>query len=290
MAAPRSRTLLLVVAIASGLLAALLAVRYLRSQATPLLEGRPASSGKALVAIRDLPVGTVVADKDLRVIDWPGDAVPQGLLTDPKTVVGRGVLAPMRLNEPFLDSKLAPTGAGGGMPVIIGEGMRALSVAVDEVSDVAGFVTPGTRVDVLLTMPDPLDEKKEPITRSILQNIPALASGQVMQKDAEGKPMPVSTVTLEVTPAQAETLALATNQGRIHMALRNQLDTVEVETPGARQTTLLFAEKKALGGGIVRRPLPSRSPVAPRLPQDEETIVEGFDGGSRTVRRFSTNQ
>ena len=288
MAAPRSRTLLLVVAIASGLLAALLAVRYLRSQATPLLEGRPVSSGKALVAIRDLPVGTVVADKDLRLIDWPGDAVPQGLMTDPRTVVGRGVLGPMRLNEPFLDSKLAPTGTGGGMPVLIGEGMRALSVAVDEVSDVSGFVTPGTRVDVLLTMPNPLDDKKEPITRSILQNISALASGQVIQRDVEGKPIPVATVTLQVTPAQAETLALATNQGRIHMALRNQLDTVEVETPGARQTTLLLAEKKALGGGVTRRPLPSRSPVTPRLPQDQETIVEGFEGGTRTVRRFST--
>ena len=288
MAAPRSRTLLLIVAIASGLLAALLAIRYLRSQATPLLEGRPVSSGRALVAVRDLPVGTKVADNDVRVVDWPGDAVPQGLLSDPKTVVGRGLLAPIRQNEPFLDSKLAPTGAGGGMPVVIGEGMRALSVAVDEVADVSGFVTPGTRVDVLLTMPDPVDEKKEPITRSILQNIPALASGQVMQTTADGKPMPVSVITLEVTPAQAETLALATNQGRIHMALRNQLDTVEVETPGARQTTLLFAEKKPLGGGVTRRPLPSRSPLSPRLPQEQETIVEGFDGGNRTVRRFST--
>jgi len=288
MAAPRSRTLLLVVAIASGLLAALLAIRYLRSQATPLLEGRPTVSGKALVAVRDLPVGAVVTDKDLRVIDWPGDAVPQGLLTDPKTVVGRGLLTSMRLNEPFLDSKLAPTGTGGGMPTLIGAGMRAMSVQVDEVSDVAGFVTPGTRVDVLLTMPDPLDEKKEPVTRSILQNIPALASGQIIQRDVDGKAMPVTVITLQVSPAQAETLALATNQGRIHMALRNQLDTVEVETPGARQTTLLFAEKKPLGGGLVRRPVPSRSLVSPRLPQEQETIVEGFEGGNRTVRRFST--
>jgi pilus assembly protein CpaB len=282
--AARSRTLLLVVAIASGLLAALLAVRYLRQQARPILTGRPVSTGQALVAARDIPVGTVVLEKDVRLVDWPGDAVPQGLLSDPKTVVGRGVLGPMRMNEPFLDAKLAPVGSGGGMPTLIAEGKRAVSVAVDQVSDIAGFMVPGTRVDVLLTMNDPVDQNKEPTTRAILQNLPTLAAGQIMQQDAEGKPMPVSVVTLQVTPEQAETLALASNQGRIQMALRNQLDTTEAKTPGTRQSSLLYGERKPLAP-------PRRVGVArPRAeaPAQQETIVEGFEGGNRTVRRFST--
>jgi pilus assembly protein CpaB len=278
--------LLLVFAIASGLLAAALAIRYLRSQAQPLLEGRAVSSGKAVVAARDLPVGTLIAEKDMRLVDWPGDALPQGLLGDPQAVIGRGILGAMRANEPFLETKLAPKGTGGGMPTLIEEGKRALSLQVDDVSGVAGFIVPGTRVDMLLTMPDPNDAQKQPTTRAILQNITALASGTQLQKDPQGNPMPVPTLTVLVTPEQAETLALASNQGRLQMALRNQLDTLEVETPGARQATLLYAEKKPLGPGVVRRSAARGAPV--RAPDQQETIVEGFEGGSRTVRRFTT--
>ena len=153
--AARSRTLLLVFAIVSGLLAAALAIRYLRSQAQPLLEGRVVTTGKAVVAARDLPVGTLVGDKDVRLVDWPGDAVPQGLIGDAQVVIGRGVLSAMRANEPFLEAKLAPVGTGGGMPTLIEQGKRALSLQVDDVSGVAGFIVPGTRVDMLLTMRAP---------------------------------------------------------------------------------------------------------------------------------------
>lgn len=275
--AVRSRTwLLLALALASGGLAAYLALRYLREQARPLLSQQPSGS-QAVIANKDIPIGVMVTDRDVRTVSWPGDAVPPGMLSRPEDVIGRGVIAPMRVNEPFLESKLAPRGAGAGLATIIEEGMRALSVRVDEVIAVAGFVVPGTRVDVLLSMPD--EATKEPTTRAILQNIEALAAGQVIQKDPEGKPIPVSVVTVLVTPAQAETLALASQQGKIQMTLRSALDTTEITTSGARKSTLLTGERRPIG--------PTRRAIVRRQVQRDQAIVEGFQGGQKTIQRFA---
>ena len=274
--AARSRTwLLLALALASGGLAAFLALRYLREQARPLLNQRT-SVGQAVLASREIPIGTVVTDRDVRMVDWPGEALPPGFIGRPEDVIGRGVITPVRPNEPFLESKLAPKGAGGGLATIIEEGMRGLSVRVDEVIGVAGFVVPGTRVDVLLSMSE--ETTKEPVTRAILQNIEALASGQIIQRDPEGKPMPVSVVTVLVTPAQAETLALASQQGRIQMTLRSALDTVEIQTTGARKSTLLSGERRPTG--------PTRRAVV-RRSTPPTTIVEGFEGGQKSIRTFA---
>ncbi len=274
--AARTRTwLLLALALASGGLAAFLALRYLREQARPLLNQQP-SGGQAVLATRDIPLGTIVTERDVRLVSWPGDALPPGFIGRQEDVIGRGVITPVRVNEPFLESKLAPKGTGGGLSTIIEDGMRALSVRVDEVIAVAGFVVPGTRVDVLLSMED--ESAREPTTRAILQNIEALAAGQIIQRDPEGKPIPVSVVTVLVTPAQAETLALASQQGRIQMTLRGALDTTEIQTSGARKSTLLTGERRPPGPtrrAIVRRAAP------------EPTIVEGFDGGQRSIKRFA---
>jgi pilus assembly protein CpaB len=275
--AARSRTwLLLALALASGGLAAYLALRYLREQARPLLNQQP-TAGQAVLASREIPLGAVVTDRDVRTVAWPGDALPPGFIGKPEDVIGRGVITPVRVNEPFLESKLAPKGAGGGLSTIIEDGMRALSVRVDEVIAVAGFVIPGSRVDVLLSM-DTEGPPKEPTTRAILQNIEALASGQIIQRDPEGKPIPVSVVTVLVTPAQAETLALASQQGRIQMTLRSALDTAEIQTTGARKSTLMTGEKRPVGPtrrAIVRRQAPT------------QTIVEGFEGGQKSIRTFA---
>ena len=144
-------------------------------------------AGNGAVATRDLPVGTVIKETDVRVIDWPGNAVPRGAdFCPPGRRSGAGVVTGMRLNEPFLASKLAPRGTGGGMPILIAEGQRALSIRVDDVVGVAGFVVPGTRVDVLLTMDT--EGTPETQTKAILQNIQTLAAGQSTQVDVEGKP------------------------------------------------------------------------------------------------------
>jgi len=282
----RTRSLvLLFLALASGGIAAWLSLGYLRQETQPLLNS--AVAGKAVVATRDLPVGTVIAETDVRVIDWPGNAVPPGLISVPQDAIGRGAMTGMRLNEPFMESKLAPRGTGGGLPILIEEGQRALSIRVDDVIGVAGFVVPGTRVDVLLTMSNQA-AGSEPLTKAILQNIQTLAAGQSVQVDVEGKPQQVPVVTLLVTPEQAETLALASSQGRIQMALRNQLDTLPIRTTGARVSALFGPVRAAppqapqvLG---FRRGTPTQRAAAPAT---EETIVEGFRGGERTLTRFT---
>jgi pilus assembly protein CpaB len=268
--------LMLAVALASGGLAALLAMRYLQQRTTPLA-AQPIRSSM-VVAARALPVGTIVSDQHVKTIEWTGGALPLGYIGTPQEVVGRGLISDLQENEPLLESKLAPKGAGGGLPIIISEGKRALTMRVNEVSGVAGFVTPNTRVDVLLTMEDK-NSAGEPATRIIMQDMRVLAAGQSIQPDKEGKPQPVPVVTFLVTPEQAETLALASGQGSIQLALRNQLDTMEVRTRGTRRSALM--------GGPVGRPARrvARSAPAP-APEPTAQVVEVYRGGVRTLMRF----
>ena len=184
--------IVLLLALTSGGLAAMLALRYLRQQSSPLTR-REAQAGKIVLAARPLAVGTTVRDADVKVIDWPGGMMPVGFIASVKEAVGRGVITPIAENEPLLAAKLSTKDAGAGLQVTIRDGMRALSVRVDEVVGVAGFVLPGTRVDVLITL-DPDQQLNRPvaISRTILQNVQVLASGQVTQPDKDGKPIKVS--------------------------------------------------------------------------------------------------
>jgi pilus assembly protein CpaB len=272
--------LLLLLALISGGAAAYLALRYLRQQATPLMAAEP-RRGEVALAIRDLPVGHVLSKEDIKVISWPGDVMPEGFISSTEAAIGRGVITPLRMNEPLLETKLASKDAGGGLPLAVNEGLRALSVRVDEVISVAGFVVPGTRVDVLLTMPGP---GGEPTTKVILQNVQALAAGQSVEKDKDGKPQTVSVITVLVTPDQAETLALASNQGKIQLALRNTLDTTRIVTDGARAGSLLGARPAPVAGSRPNRG--PRPPVADPTPRSAETVIEGYNGGVRTLLKF----
>jgi pilus assembly protein CpaB len=275
--------LMLAVALASGGVAALLAMRYLRQQNATVLA--PPKVGNLVVAARPLGLGTLLVDADVKTIEWTGTALPVGYASNTADVVGRGVMSPLQENEPILDSKLAPKGAGGGLPVIIDQGKRALTMRVNDVSGVAGFVTPNTRVDVLLTMTDKASAA-EPVTRIIMQDVRALAAGQQIQPDKDGKPVSVGVVTFLLTPEQAETLTLASQQGGIQLALRNSLDTMHVKTFGTRTSTLL--------GGAIGRPLPARRPVANRgsapaavaAPAPSQTVIEVYRGGARTLQKF----
>jgi pilus assembly protein CpaB len=244
----------------------------------------PPKTGDLVIAARPLPLGTVLADADVKTIEWSGGALPVGFTTSKTEVVGRGVMSSLQENEPILDSKLAPKGAGGGLPVIIDQGKRALTMRVNDVSGVAGFVTPNTRVDVLLTIDDKVNTT-EPATRIIMQDVRALAAGQQIQPDKDGKPVSVGVVTFLVTPEQAETLALASQQGSIQLALRNMLDTARVKTSGTRTSALL--------GGPIGRPLGTRRPAASRgpaptavAPQSSQTVIEVYRGGARTLQKF----
>jgi pilus assembly protein CpaB len=280
--ARRSRPfILLALAVVSGGTAAYLAMQYIRQQATPLMAATPRIA-QVVVAAHDMPLGSIIGERDVKTIDWAGGALPPGFIGSAPEAVGRGLITPVQENEPILEAKLAGKGAGGGLPVIIDQGMRAVSVAVDQIVGVAGFVTPSTRVDVLLTLTDA--SSKEPATRVIMQNVKALAAGQSIQQDKEGKAQPVSVVTVLVTPEQAETLALAASQGRIQMALRNSLDTLHIETRGTRVSALM-------GGPIGRVPVaaPRRVTAAARelsLPEPSQTVIEVYRGGVRTLQKF----
>ena len=274
--------LMLAVALASGGVAALLAMRYLRQQNATVLA--PPKTGNLVVAARPVGMGTVLVDADVKTIEWTGPALPVGYATAKTDVVGRGVMNPLQENEPILDGKLAAKGAGGGLPVIIDQGKRALTMRVNDVSGVAGFVTVNTRVDVLFTIDDKVNTT-EPSTRIIMQDVRAIAAGQQIQPDKDGKPVSVGVVTFLLTPEQAETLALASQQGSIQLALRNSMDTVHIKTYGTKTSALM--------GGAIGRPLPARkpsnrsaAPVAAAAPLPSSTVVEVYRGGARTLQKF----
>ena len=194
------------------------------------------------LATRDLEVGTVLKEEDVKLADWPGPA-PVGAAPRVQDMVGRGVIMPVYAKEPIIESRLAPKGAGGGLAAMIPPGMRAVAVRVNEVVGVAGFVIPGMRVDVLISGNRPGgDGNLGTLTRTLLQNLEVLSAGQDFKKDAEGKPVTVQVVNLLVTPEQAEQLSLATSQTTIQLVLRNPLDRDTAKTPG---TALAAAVRRA---------------------------------------------
>jgi pilus assembly protein CpaB len=270
---------MLLLALTSGVMAALLALRYLRERTTPLMAAQPKRVNIVLSA-RSLPVGAVVTERDVKLVGWPGDALPSGYLRSVQDAVGRGVITPVAENEPLLAAKMSTKDAGGGLPIIIRDGMRAVSVRVDEVIGVAGFVLPGTRVDVMLTL-DKGPSRPQAITKTLLQNVHTLAAGQSVTRDKEGKPQTVTVITVLVSPDDAELLALAAKEGRLQLALRNTLDTLAVSTSGARADRL---SPSAATSPQNSRPKRNRA-VAP-APRADPTVVEGYRGGERTLTTF----
>jgi pilus assembly protein CpaB len=269
---------MLLLALTSGIVAALLALKYLRERTTPLMAAEPRRANIVLSA-RSLPVGAVLREQDLKVVSWPGEAVPSGYFRSVKDAVGRGVITPVAENEPLLEAKVSTKDAGGGLPIIIRDGMRAVSVKVDEVIGVAGFVLPGTRVDVMLTL-DKGDGRPQAITKTLLQNVQTLAAGQSVTRDKEGKAQTVTVITLLVSPDDAELLALAAKEGRLQLALRNTLDTLAVATSGAR------ADKLSPGSTSSTSNRPQRNRSLAPTPRANPTVVEGYRGGERTLTTF----
>jgi pilus assembly protein CpaB len=235
---------------------------------------------QVVVAAADLDIGAELRREDVRVIEWPANALPANVFADPKEVVGRGLVLPMIQNEPFLPMKLAPKEAGAGLPPAIPPGLRAVSVRVNEVIGVAGYVTPGTRVDVLATV-SPTQNQQDMTSKVILTDVAVLAAGTKIERDTEkDKPISVNVVTLLVNPDEAERLTLAATEGKIQLALRNPLDRDTPKTLGIRRAGLL-------GSTPVARPfpraLPSRAPekLAVAAPAPEPTTVEIIRGDKR---------
>ena len=232
-----------------------------------------------VVAAVDLEVGAEIARDDLRIIDWPANAVPAQAISDPNMVIGRGLIMPMIQNEPFLELKLASKEAGAGLPPAIPPGLRAVSVKVNEVIGVAGYVLPGTRVDVVATV-SPTHQSADMTSKVILTNVQVLAAGTKIERDVKDKPVPVSVVTLLVDPGQAERLTLASTEGKIQLALRNPLDKETPATPGIRPAALLGAPAttpRAIAR-VVRRP------AAPTAILPTVEIIRGDKRALESVR------
>ena len=210
-------------------------------------------SAQIVVAALPVNIGAKLTEADLRIATWPKAVPIQGSFQKVADVVGRGVLVPMVPNEPVLDSKLAGSGEGAGLTATIPDGMRAVSVKVNDVIGVAGFVLPGSRVDIILSG-SPNAEGRVEMSKVILENIQVLAAGQNVATDDAGKPLNVQVVTLLVTPEQSQTLALAQVDGRIQLALRNPLDLQEANPSAVRRENLFFGGKM---------PPPPPAPPAP---------------------------
>jgi len=238
---------------------------------------------QVVVAALDLQVGAKLEDKDLQEIRLPGANLPQGYFQNKADVLGRGVVMPIAKGEFILPSKLAAENAGAGLPSLIPPGMRAVSVRVKEVVAVAGFVIPGTRVDVLLTgNPRGTDE---PLTTTVLENVEVLAAGQKLQRSSQGEPQSVPVITLLVSPEDAQKLTMASSEGHIQLALRNPLDTSEENLAVLRDSSLYRM------GGPAPDPRPARTRVrraaAPKpAPQPSMYVVEMIKGDKRDTAKF----
>lgn len=250
-----------------------------------LVAGRIAASGHpagttVVAAATDIKLGTLLAATDLKTVEIVGP-LPQGAIVDAKNVIGRGVIADLYQGEPILESRLAAVGSGGGLAATIPSGMRVCAVKVDEVVGIAGFATPGMRVDVLVsgTPPGETNATDGPQVRTLLQNIEVKSAGTDIQKDAQGKPQQVQVVNLLVTPEQAETLSLASSQTRIQLVLRNPLDTQFAKTPG-NGVGNLFA-----GGTPKAKPVVVRQAVKKHAPATY--TVEVFNGSKGSTATFA---
>jgi len=239
-----------------------------------------------VLAARPLTVGVTVKPTDVKIGKIVASAFPKGAFSKVEEVVDRPIISNILLDEPILEGRLAARGTGLGLAPVIPVGMRAVSVRVNDVAGVAGFVFPGMRVDVLVTGNPP--NADQTMTATCLQNLIVLSAGTVMQPDAKGQAMPAPTVTLLATPEQAEVLTLANNQGRLQLVLRNGSDQQIAKTQ-AKEVAELYGVKgkKSDHPSGAAAPLPRPRPVAlvasatpapappPPPPPDQIVVIRG---------------
>ena len=243
-----------------------------------------------VVATRPLGIGVMIKPADVKLVRVSPDGFPKGAFGKVEEVLDRPVVSNILLDEPLLEGRLAVKGSGLGLAPTIPVGMRAVTVRVNDVSSTAGFVLAGLRVDVLVTGHPPSGDSN--MTTTVLQNVLVLSAGQAMQADARGTPVSVSTVTLLVTPADAETLTLANGEGRIQLVLRNSSDEGIEKTTGRYVAELYGAARRpaapvAKASAPAPRPVvnvapPVVIPIAPPPPPPPDQIVV-FRGDKRTV-------
>jgi pilus assembly protein CpaB len=228
-----------------------------------------------VVAASDLPVGVTLSSKDLTLLDWFGDTVPAGAFTKPETIVGRPLLYPLSAKQPVLERDLGVQGAGIGLAGKIPEGMRATAVRSNEISGVAGFLYPGSHVDVLVTLTP--SGGNGPMTRTVLQNVQVLTAGQTIEPDPQGRPHSVNVVTLLVTPENSQRLQLASSQGNIQFVLRSGADHEQAEVMPTRLDQLFPGDKPPVVKAVKRTARQAPPPMY---------MLEVIQGTKRSEEKF----
>jgi pilus assembly protein CpaB len=283
----RSRRTTLVVGIAV-ILAAIASLGMYRVVSRMPARTAEVKTVDVVVAQHPLTLGTRLTADHVKVVKWPADSPVAGTFTKVEEVVDRGLIAPVEPNEPLTQTKLAALEAGAGLPPSIPPGMRAVSVKVNEVVGVAGFVVPGTRVDVMVTLTSRKQQSEDSITRVVVSNAQVLTAGTKydQEKAKEGAPIPSTVVTLLVTPEDGERIALAASDGQIMLALRNPLDTAPTTTTGVRTAGLLgqsAATPAPAKPRVARASAPAKPVQAEPAPaQPAKYTVEAIRGAKRS--------
>jgi len=277
-----------------GVLAAFSVSRYLSSA-----QAFSKDLKRVVVARVAIPVGTKLVAEQLMVVQFSNESAPDGAFEAPEKLVGRVAVTNLAVRDPVIESRLAPEGTAGGLSAIIPEGYRAMTVKVDDVVGINGFIMPGTLVDVVvvITPTEPTAGQAGPISKIVLQNIKVLANGQNIdkpenQRDANS----VKAVTLLVTPEQAEKLALATSEGKLQLVMRNSIDQGDEQTKGIDKRTLLNGDRAvpAPDPGSLKseqpktepkvrrvRPQAEAKPAASPSPQAPRASVEMIEGAKK---------
>jgi pilus assembly protein CpaB len=256
----RTRTLIVMaVALACATVASLAVLYAVREMEAP----PPPPQVSVAVAARPISMGICLGEEDVKIVQWPETTKIDGALGRKEDVLGRGLVASVVENEPLTDRKLAPVKAGCGLPPSIHTGKRAISVKVNEVIGVAGFVVPGAQVDVLVT----IRQERQTTSRVVVSNVQVLTAGTSydQEKAKDGKPVPTTVVTLMVAPSDAERIALAAAEGQILLTLRNPLDKAATDTPGVTTPDLIAGP----------RPAPSEGAAPRNAPYSFEKIAKG---------------
>jgi len=231
--------IVLVGALIFGVLAAVSVSKYLSSA-----QAYTKNLNKVAVAKVAIPLGSKIIAEQIMVVQFPKESTPDGAFDTPEKLAGRVAVTNIGVREPITESRLAPEGTSAGLSAVIPEGYRAMTVKVDDAAGISGFIMPGTLVDVVVTI-DPREGSgmQDPISKIVLQNIKVLANGQNIDKpENEREANSVKAVTLQVTPEQAEKLALASSEGKLQLVMRNQIDQGDQQTPGVNKRNLLSGD------------------------------------------------
>src|SRR4029078_10507649 len=258
--------IVLVGALIFGVLAAVSVSRYLSSA-----QAYTKNLNKIAVAKVPIPIGSKIIPEQIMVVQFPKESTPDGAFESPEKLAGRVAVVNIAAREPVTEARLAPEGTAAGLSAVIPEGYRAMTVKVDDAAGISGFIMPGSLVDVVVTI-DPREGSghQDPISKIVLQNIRVLANGQNIDKpENEREANSVKAVTLQVTPEQAEKLALASTEGKVQLVMRNQVDQGDEQTQGVNKRNLL--------GGESAQPIPEPGALKSEQPKQE----------ARPIRRSS---